>query len=52
MILHLNRAFLEEADKLLSGTKTTQSLLPSYQAMLSEEWDKITAYHQLPIECN
>jgi hypothetical protein len=48
IVLHLNLAFLEEADKLLSGTKTAQSLLPNYQAMLMEERDKITAYRQLP----
>jgi hypothetical protein len=47
LILHLNRAFLEEADKVLSGAKTTQSLLPNYQAMLMEERDKITAYRQV-----
>jgi hypothetical protein len=48
IILHLNQAFLEEADKVLSGTKTTARLLPNYQAMLMEERDKITTYRQPP----
>lgn len=44
IILHLTLAFLDEANKILSGTRSAASALPDYQAILMEERDKLTGY--------